>query len=345
VSGPFRIIVEPGHHQFEAAAGQSLLDAAKAAGLRLPHSCVAGSCEICMGKLLQGDISIPRRQLHLKGNAQTPPTFLTCIAQPMSDSIIELPNVLGPGELPQFTATCQIVEAVPLNHDVTKVVLRLPAGKRIAFLPGHYLDVWLNETDKVSFSIGNLDRNDRLIELHIRYVASSDSSNKFRDYLKQHSTIKVTLPKGKCVIHHAKDQNPVLFLAGSTGFSPVKAMIEYLLEANSERDMYLYWGARQPEDIYLPALPKEWEARYAHFNYVPVVSDPVPEAQWSGRRGFVHQAVLDDFPDLSQFDVYAGGSPGMVYAALDAFTQQAGLAPDRLYSDVFLYAPRPATGK
>ncbi|HET8707087.1 MAG TPA: 2Fe-2S iron-sulfur cluster-binding protein, partial [Pseudomonadales bacterium] len=182
MSGPYRITVVPGNHQFSAPEGATILTAAQAAGLRLPHSCVAGSCEICMGRLLQGEVSIPRRQLHLSGNAEHPPTFLTCIALPMSDSIIEIPKVLGPGELPQFNVTCQIVEARPLNHDVTKVVLRLPAGKRIEFLPGQYLDVWLNETDKVSFSIGNLDRNDRTIELHVRYVPTSESSNKFRDY-------------------------------------------------------------------------------------------------------------------------------------------------------------------
>lgn len=340
MADPYRIKVLPGNYEFVVPTGKTILEAALASSLRLPHSCNAGSCEICMGRLLQGEITIPRRGLHLTGDAQNPPSFLTCIAQPMSDSIIEIPSVLGPGELPQFTATCQIIEATPLNHDVTRVVLRLPAGKRIQFLPGQYLEVMLNEADKVSFSIGNIDLNDRLIELHVRYVPTSESSNKFRDYLKTNKTIKVNLPKGQCIIHHANDENPVLFLAGSTGFSPIKAMIEYLLAANSDRTMYLYWGARIPADIYLPDLPREWEAKYPYFKYVPVISDPVAEQEWAGRRGFVHAAVLDDFPNLSAFDVYAGGSPGMVYAAFDAFTQQAKLDPERMYSDVFFYAPR-----
>jgi hypothetical protein len=72
---------------------------------------------------------------------------------------------------------------------------------------------------------------------------------------------------------------------------------------------------------------------------VPVISEPAPEDNWTGRTGFVHQAILADFPDLGGYQVYACGSAAMVQAAHPAFTAH-GLGPDDCFADAFV--PRPA---
>jgi NAD(P)H-flavin reductase len=74
---------------------------------------------------------------------------------------------------------------------------------------------------------------------------------------------------------------------------------------------------------------------------VPVLSDPKPEDQWSGRTGLVHEAILQDYPDLSRHQIYACGSVAMVEAAHPAFAAH-GLSQDDCFSDAFRLAPHAA---
>jgi CDP-4-dehydro-6-deoxyglucose reductase len=80
---------------------------------------------------------------------------------------------------------------------------------------------------------------------------------------------------------------------------------------------------------------KERLAEMPQLRYVPVVSNALPEDNWTGRTGFVHQAVLDDLPDLSAYQVYACGAPIVVESARDAYVKQAGLDPEEFFADAF----------
>ena len=107
-----------------------------------------------------------------------------------------------------------------------------------------------------------------------------------------------------------------------------------------KRRMLLYWGAKSLKDLYLSALPEQWQREYQNFTFVPVLSEPAPEDRWQGRTGLVHEAILADLPDLGPYQVYACGSAAMVEAAYPAFRAR-GLAQDDCFSDVFRLAPRP----
>jgi CDP-4-dehydro-6-deoxyglucose reductase len=75
-----------------------------------------------------------------------------------------------------------------------------------------------------------------------------------------------------------------------------------------------------------------------NLRYVPVVSDALPEDGWLGRSGFVHRAVLQDFPDLSGYQIYACGAPIVVDSARADFTALAGLPPEEFFADSFTSA-------
>jgi NAD(P)H-flavin reductase len=98
--------------------------------------------------------------------------------------------------------------------------------------------------------------------------------------------------------------------------------------------MYLYWGVRRPEDLYLGDLAERWQREHPNFTYVPVVSEPRPEDGWRGRTGLVHEAILADFPDLSGYEAYACGSAAMVEAAAPALRAR-GIAEEDCFSDAF----------
>jgi len=101
------------------------------------------------------------------------------------------------------------------------------------------------------------------------------------------------------------------------------------------RQMVMYWGGRTKAELYMLDLPLKWQAEHDNFSFVPVLSEALPEDNWTGRTGFVHRAVMEDFPDLSGYQVYACGAPVMVEAAHADFTSQNKLPEDEFYSDAF----------
>src|SRR5690606_20790200 len=115
---------------------------------------------------------------------------------------------------------------------------------------------------------------------------------------------------------HLQDDapNPIILLASGTGFAPIKAIIEHMQFMGITRSAVLYWGGRRPRDLYMDAWVRGKLAEMPHLQYVPVASEALPEDEWTGRTGFVHRAVLHDWPDLSQHQVYACGTPAMVEA-------------------------------
>ena len=130
----------------------------------------------------------------------------------------------------------------------------------------------------------------------------------------------------------------IIFLAGGTGFAPIKSIVEHALAENCQRPMAIYRGAKARIDLYMDALPAQWTAAHEHIRYVPVLSEPAADEAWNGRTGLVHQAILADFPDLSGYQVYACGSPGMIDAARRDFAAQ-GLPEDEFFADAFTFSP------
>ncbi|MNT78195.1 CDP-6-deoxy-L-threo-D-glycero-4-hexulose-3-dehydrase reductase [compost metagenome] len=108
-----------------------------------------------------------------------------------------------------------------------------------------------------------------------------------------------------------------------------------MIHKNIDRPVVLYWGGRRPQDLYMDALAQSWSAQLPNFSYVPVVSNSLQEDNWTGRTGFVHEAVMHDIADLSRHQVYACGTPLMVDAARREFSAQNGLPPEEFYADAF----------
>ena len=112
-------------------------------------------------------------------------------------------------------------------------------------------------------------------------------------------------------------------------------MVEHLQFRSITRPTTLYWGGRRPQDLYQDAWVRSQLAVMPNLTYVPVVSDALPEDGWSGRTGFVHRAVLQDFADLSGHQVYACGAPIVVDSARKDFTAVAGLREHEFFADSF----------
>lgn len=335
----FQITVMPSGHHFAAPADDTILNSALEAGYTLPYGCRNGGCGACKGQVLEGTIDHGNAQVHaLSETDRAAGKALFCCARPTSDLIIECREVGLTGGIQTKILPCRVERKIQAAPDVLVMYLKLPANERLQFLPGQYVEFLMKDGSRRAFSLANAPHDDQTLELHLRLIPGG----KFTEYVFHEMPEKAILrfegPLGTFTLREESDK-PMLFIAGGTGFAPIKGIIEHAFHHHIRRDMVLYWGALAKQDIYLPQLPEQWAAEHANFRYIPVLSDPKPEDTWSGRTGFVHEAALADGLDLSQYQVYCCGAPGMVEAAHRDFTAR-GLPEGEFFSDAFTFAPK-----
>jgi CDP-4-dehydro-6-deoxyglucose reductase len=176
------------------------------------------------------------------------------------------------------------------------------------------------------------------VELHIRHLPGG----LFTDHvfgvgatqMKERDILRFEGPFGTFFLREDSDK-PIILLASGTGFAPIKAMIEHAILKKISRPIVLYWGGRRPHDLYASDLALKWQDELPDFRFVPVVSDALPDDKWEGRTGFVHHAVLQDYPDMSDMQVYACGAPIVVESARRDFVALASLPVDEFFADSF----------
>jgi CDP-4-dehydro-6-deoxyglucose reductase len=333
---PHHVTLQPSGRAFEVPEGKSVLTAGLEAGLNLAYSCRAGSCTTCRGKILEGRVDYGRSNDHCLTAEQRAQGFaLLCQASPLTDLVIELRELQLHMQKPKLVP-CRVKKIERAAPDVAVVSLRLPYNDNMLFAAGQYVDFILKDGRRRSYSIATapaLEGGMMDIELHIRHYDGGAFTEHVFGPMKVGEILRFEGPLGTFYLRE-ETPKPIVFLAGSTGFAPIKAMIEYALRRGVTRPMALYWGCRARRDLYMDALPRQWEASASNFRYVPVLSEP--DADWTARAGLVHQAVMADIPDLSGYQVYASGSPAMVEAARLDFVRSCGLPEDEFFADSFL---------
>jgi CDP-4-dehydro-6-deoxyglucose reductase len=329
--------VEPSGKSFSVRPGETVLEAALRQGLALPYSCRGGSCGSCRARLLSGRIHYPQGRPKGISDAEAGEGYaLLCQADPLGDLQIQAREVAGLQELAPRTLPCRVVKKERLCHDVMRLYLKLPDTERLQFLAGQYIDILLKDGRRRAFSLANAPHDDRFLELHIRHVPGGRFTDFVFHELQEKALLRMRGPLGSFYLREESDL-PIVFLAGGTGFAPVKGIIEHALACGIRRPMHLYWGVRARRDLYLDALARAWTRAHENLRYTPVLSEPLPEDAWRGRTGLVHEAVLADLADLGGHEVYASGPPVMVKAARETFLAR-GLDPEHLFSDAFEFA-------
>jgi CDP-4-dehydro-6-deoxyglucose reductase len=327
-----KVTLQPSGQVFDVEPGEAVLAAALRQGFVLPYGCKNGACGSCKGKILEGAVdygTYQKKALTDEEKAQGKALF--CQARPLGDLVIEARTVGAAKDIAVKTLPCRVQKLERLTDDVMVLQLKLPANERLQFLPGQYLEFLLKDGTRRSFSMANTPAAD-LVELHVRHVPGGQFTDSVFQKMKERDILRMEAPLGTFFLRE-DSAKPVVFVASGTGFAPIKSIIEAQLAKgvnHATRPMTLYWGGRRPKDLYMDALAKSWG-----IPYVPVISEAAAEDHWTGRTGFVHRAVMQDFPDLSGHQVYACGVPIMVDSARKDFTTQCRLPEDEFYADSF----------
>ena len=330
-----KVTVQPSGQSFEVEPGEAVLTAALRQGVMLPYGCKNGACGSCKGKIVAGSVDYGHYHARVLTEAErSHGKALFCQAKPLGDLVIECRTIGAAKDIAVRILPCRVQKLERAADDVMILGLKLPANERLQFLAGQYIDFLLKGGERRSFSMANAPHADELIELHVRQVAGGTFTEHVFNKMKERDILRLEGPLGSFFLRE-DSAKPIVFVASGTGFAPIKSILETAFHRNVTRPMVLYWGARRPKDLYLNALPEKWAREHANFKYVPVISEARAEDAWSGRGGFVHRAVMEDLPDLSQHQVYACGVPVMVDSARRDFTTLCGLPEDEFYADSF----------
>ncbi len=334
----FRITLRPADVSFEVARDEAILPAAIRQGIGLPYGCRDGACGSCKSKLLEGRVVHgPHQQRALSAEEEAAGSILTCCAVPQTDCVVQARAVPGAGEYPVLKLPTRVLGMQRAAPDVMVLKLQLPANQNFKYRAGQYVEFILRDGARRSYSMANAPHllgSPPAIELHLRHLPGGKFTDAVFSTMKDKDILRMEGPLGSFFLREQSDK-PMILLASGTGFAPIKAVIEQLQAMGSTRAAVLYWGGRRPQDLYMNDWCERIAAEMPSLRYVPVVSDALPEDGWRGRTGFVHRAVMQDWPDLSGHQVYACGAPIVVDSAQRDFVAACGLPPEEFYADAF----------
>ena len=334
----FNVTVQPSGRTYTANADEALLAAAIRSGIGLPYGCKDGACGSCKCKKIEGSVVHGPHQLKALSHEEEAAGFiLTCCGVAHSDVVIESRQVTDESAFPVKRMPARLSSFAKASHDVMVMRLQLPAADVFKYHAGQYVEFLLRDGDRRAYSMGNAPHtqlDNASIELHIRHMPGGKFTDHVFGAMKEKEIMRVEGPFGSFYLREDSTK-PMVLLASGTGFAPIKAIIEHMQFKRITRPAVLYWGGRRPADLYMHDWVMARVAEMPNLRYVPVISDALPEDAWTGRTGFVHQAVLQDLPDLSAYQVYACGAPIVVDSAQADYIA-AGLPDDEFFADSFV---------
>jgi CDP-4-dehydro-6-deoxyglucose reductase len=333
----FRITLLRSGTTFEAYGNESILNAALRHGVQLPYGCRNGQCGSCKAQVIHGEVRYPSdAETDALTHAERETGWcLCCQAFACGDLQLQAREVGAKETIEVRTLPARVARLERLSHDVLGIWLQLPKSERLVFRAGQYVEILMRDGHVRAFSLANAPHDDSYLELHVRYYAGGAFAEYAFKSLHERELLRIRGPYGTFTWQEASSR-PAVFVAGGTGFAPIKGVIEHVFAKGVKQALQLYWGVRAERDLY-SKLPQQWLREQRNFSFVPVLSEPRPEDNWKGRTGLVHEALAQDFSSLDGYDVYACGPPIMTKAVAQTCAER-GLAAKHVYSDAFEFA-------
>lgn len=327
----FQTTIQPGGYRFPTEDHETILEAALRNGFTLPYSCREGVCGVCKGKIIEGQVDHGSYLSDALTNMEKAAGMtLFCCARPKSDLVLECHTAGVMNDIPIRIMPCRVHKMSRMTDDIMVLQFELPAGEKLRFFAGQYISILPKDQRPRNFFMANAPLDDELLELHIRRDENDSFAQHVFNEMKERDILRFKGPQGDFRLCE-KSEKPVIFVAGLTGFAPIKAMIEQILHLHLQRPMHLYWGVHKPADLYMLDRVAQWES--SGLIFTPIISEASAEDGWQGKTGTVQQAVLDDFCDLSGHEVYACGLSTIVDAEFRDLTEQRGLPDESFFSN------------
>jgi naphthalene 1,2-dioxygenase ferredoxin reductase component len=311
--------------------GQTILEAALAAGVPYPHGCRSGNCGACKSRLESGEVELaPYSEFALSEAERADGLILACRAVPWSDVRLAWLDADETVVHPLRFLTCRVVALDDATHDIKRLRLAIEAGGPFTFSAGQYAAVSFADQAPRDYSMASCPDGSEL-EFHIRRTTGGGASIYVAERLRVGDTVKLKGPFGASFLRE-KHTGPILAIAGGSGLAPIKSIVESALAAGMAQPIDLYFGVRAERDLYLEEHFRTLAQRHSNLRFVPVLSAAgEPTAR---RQGLVHEAAAADHPDLDGAKAYLAGPPVMVEAATRLLLRR-GIRREDVHADAF----------
>ncbi|QWA11492.1 NAD(P)H-flavin reductase [Sodalis ligni] len=230
------------------------------------------------------------------------------------------------------TMTCKVTSVDAITDTVYRVCLVPEAA--FSFRAGQYLMVVMDERDKRPFSMASTPMESSFIELHIGASELNLYAMAVMDRILKNREIIVDIPHGDAWLRD-DTQRPIVLIAGGTGFSYARSILLTVLDKQPEREVAIYWGGRELQHLYDLSELEALTLQHPRLKVVPVVEQP--DENWLGRTGTVLSAVMQDYGNLEQYDVYIAGRFEMAKIARERFCAERGATAERIFGDAFAF--------
>lgn len=311
--------------------GQTILEAAIAAGVPYPHGCRSGNCGACKSRLVSGDVEMsPFSEFALTEEEKASGLVLACRSVPWEDAEVAWLDADETVAHPLRKLTCRVTAIDRLTHDINGVWLEVLSGGPFVFSAGQYASLSFDGLPARDYSMANTP-DETSLYFHIRHVPDGQVSGYVADQLSVGDEISVEGPFGASWLRETHS-GPILAMAGGSGLAPILSIVERALKSGMVQPVHLYLGVRDERDVYLEDHLKDLAGRYENLSVTVVLSEPTVE---TGRMtGFLHDAVSTAFDDFDGFKAYLAGPPPMVEAATKLLTDR-GIRREDIHADAF----------
>ena len=337
-------------------SGNKLLQTLAENKIFLSSACGGGgTCSQCKCQIAEGGGSIlPTEESHFNSKEKKDGWRLSCQVAVKNDLKITIPEeVFGVKEW-----ECEVISNDNVATFIKELVLKLPEGEEVNFKAGGYVQleapaysdlnyksfdvaeeyredwdkfkIWdnvANNSEPIirAYSMANYPEEKGVLKFNIRVASpppgSSDippgvmSSWTFN--LKPGDKVRVFGPFGE--FFAKKSSAEMVFVGGGAGMAPMRAHIfDQLLRINSDRKISFWYGARSEKEMFYDDEFKALAEEFDNFTYQVALSDPLPEDNWDGPQGFIHQVAhdmhLENHEDPTECEYYLCGPPMMISA-------------------------------
>ena len=317
----------------------TILDACIAVGAQVPYNCRSGECGECRARLVSGSVEeIPGADPAIFNDEDRQRgDILTCMCFPRSDVEIDVPLQDDKGVAAIETVNALVEEIIWHGSEIVEVAVQLPTP--IDFHPGQYFD-WTIPTKGVkrTFSAASAPESE-LLRFHVRIYPDGIASSYVRDVLRVGDVVEVTGPFG----HFALSDNihrPAIFVAGGTGFAPIRSILEAAIGRKDPRSVRLFYGARTADTLYCSTDADRWREVLPDFQFYPALSDEPTECGIDVFTGNVTDLLERELGgEVFGAEAYLCGPPPMIDAAIDVLLSK-GMDKEDIFYDKFLPAKR-----
>lgn len=290
---------------------------------------------MCKVKVLEGaGPLLPTEEPYLDAEERKSNVRLSCQVKVRGDLRIEVPPELF--AIREYV--CRCAQITDLTGDIKLFRFELTESATMDFVPGQYVQLLTPAYGKSrsevyrAYSIASDPAEKGVIELIVRLVPGGICTTYCFEHLKEGDEVRINGPYGDFRL--SESEAPIVFIAGGSGMAPIKCMLHHMKSAANRRQAVYYFGANDPDELFLGELMSRFESELADYRYVPVVARPREGQAWAGQTGLVTEVVQKDLENASSYEAYLCGSPGMIDASIEVL-KGLGVEEANIFYDKF----------